>query len=75
MPKLGQFWRRLLFLVNRERLERELEEEMRLHAQMKTEKNMAAGLNGEQAQAAARRQLGNTALQQERSREQWGFPF
>lgn len=34
MPQFGQFWRRLMFLLRRNRLERELEEEMRLHAQL-----------------------------------------
>lgn len=75
MAKVGQFWRRLLFLFNRDRFERELQEEMRLHAQMKAEKKIAAGLDREEAQFAAQRQLGNTLLQQEQSREQWGFRF
>jgi len=75
MAKPGQFWRRLLSVINRNRLERELQEEMRLHAQMKAEKNMAAGLGYEAAHLAARKQLGNMMLLQERSREQWGFSF
>ena len=75
MAKAGQFWRRLLFLFNRDRFERDLQEEMRLHAQMKAEKNMAAGLDRDEAQFAAQRQLGNALLQQEQSREQWGFRF
>lgn len=75
MAKFGQLWRRLLFLLDRERHERELKEEMRLHAQMKAEKNMAAGLDREAAQLTARKQLGNMMLLQERSREYWGFPF
>lgn len=75
MAKVVQFWRRLLFLFNRARFERELQEEMRLHAQMKAEKNMAGGLERDEAHCAAQRQLGNALLQQEQSREQWGFRF
>src|SRR5690348_9626797 len=75
MAKPGQFWRRLLSVIDRNRLERELQEEMRLHAQMKAEKNMAAGLDHETAHLAARKQLGNAMLLQERSHEQWGFPL
>ena len=73
MANFGQLWRRLLFLLDRERHERELQEEMRLHAQLKAEKNAAAGMGPQEAQWAAQRQLGNALLQQERSREQWGF--
>lgn len=73
MSQVGQFWRRLLFLVNRQRMERELNEEMRLHAQWKAEKNLASGMNAEQAREAAVRQVGNAALHLEHSRENWGF--
>src|SRR5690348_1378176 len=73
MTKFGQLWRRLLFLLGRERHERELQEEMHLHAQLKAEKNVAAGMTPDEAHWAAQRQLGNAVLQQERSHEQWGF--
>jgi putative ABC transport system permease protein len=75
MPLFGQFWRKLMFLLNRSRLERELEEEMRLHAQWKAEKNERAGMDPIEAKSAARRQLGNAALQREQSRQSWGFPL
>ncbi len=37
MDKLSQLWRRLLFYVRRDHFDRELEEEMRFHLEMKAE--------------------------------------
>lgn len=75
MLQLRQFWRKVIFLVNRKRMERELQEEMRFHAQLKTEKNISRGLDAAEAHYAAQRQLGNASLQQEESRRTWGFPL
>jgi putative ABC transport system permease protein len=73
--KLSQLWRRLLFYARRNRFDRELEEEMRFHLEMKAEENLAAGVSPEEARYAARRQFGNQTLLQEVSRDMWGFRF
>jgi len=73
--KLSQLWRRLLFYVRRDKFDRELEEEMRFHLEMKAEENLAAGISPEEARYAARRQFGNQTLLQEVSRDMWGFRF
>ncbi|HEV2665078.1 MAG TPA: permease prefix domain 1-containing protein, partial [Blastocatellia bacterium] len=73
MDKLSQLWRRLLFYLRRDRFDRELEEEMRLHLEMKAEENLAAGISLEEARYAARRQFGNQTLLREMSREMWGI--
>jgi predicted permease len=70
---LLQLWRRLLFYVRRDRFDRELEEEMRFHLEMKAGENLAAGMSLEEALYAARRQFGNQTLLREASREMWGF--
>jgi predicted permease len=57
--------RRLRVLFHRERLERELEEEMRAHLEM------AAREMGDET--AARRAFGNPTLLKETSREMWGW--
>ena len=75
MDKLSQLWRRLLFYARRNRFDRELEEEMRFHLEMKAEENIAAGISSEEARYAARRQFGNQTLLREVSREMWGFRF
>jgi predicted permease len=71
MDKLPQLWRRLLFYARRDRFDRELEEEMRFHLEMKVEENRAAGISPEEARYAARRQFGNQALLREVSRDMW----
>ncbi len=64
MDWLGELWRRLLFPLRRRQFERDLEEEMRFHLDMKA---------AESGAAAARRKFGNVALLQEDSREAWGW--
>jgi len=68
-----QLWRKLLFYLRRDRFDRELEEEMRFHLDMKAEENLAVGISPEEARYAARRQFGNQTLLREVSRDMWGF--
>jgi predicted permease len=75
MDKLLQLWRRLLFYLRRGRFDRDLEEEMRFHLEMKMEENLAGGVSPEEAGYAARRQFGNQTLLREVSRDMWGFRF
>src|SRR5262249_47009210 len=71
--KLSQLWRRLLFYIRRDRFNRELEEEMRFHLEMKAEENIAAGVSPEEARYAAQRQFGNKTLLREVSRDMWSY--
>ena len=64
MEWLGALWRRLLFGFQRQRFNRDLEEEMRFHLEMKARECGAP---------AARRQFGNAALLLEDSRKAWGW--
>jgi len=70
-----QLWRRLLFYAWRDQFDRELEEEMRFHLEMKAQENAEAGMEPEEARYAARRQFGNQTLLQEVSREMWGLRY
>src|SRR5262249_36946206 len=72
MDRLSQLWRRLFFYVRRIRFDRELEEEMRFHLEMKAQENAEAGMEPLEARHAAERQFGNQTLLQEVSREMWG---
>jgi putative ABC transport system permease protein len=69
---LLQIWRRLTFYVRRDRFDRELEEEMRFHMEMKAQENAEAGMEPLEARYAAGRQFGNRTLLGEVSREMWG---
>ncbi len=73
MDKLSQLWRRLLFYARRYQFDRELEEEMQFHLEMKAEENVAAGVSPEEARYAAQRQFGNQTLLWEASRDMWGI--
>ncbi|HEV2115210.1 MAG TPA: ABC transporter permease, partial [Terriglobales bacterium] len=73
MERLGEFWRRLMFLFRRAKFQQELQEEMQLHLEMKARALREAGVVPPEAEAAARRQFGNTLLLRETSREAWGW--
>ena len=62
---MRELWRRLHFLIDRERFESDLDEEMRFHLEMKSQKSGDPD--------AARRQFGNIGVLKEVSREMWGF--
>src|SRR5919109_1751022 len=65
--------RRIWYLVRRDRLAADLEEEMRLHIEMRAARMEQAGLSASEARYAARRRFGNVAALEEVSRDVWGF--
>src|ERR671939_647642 len=73
VTRLNQFWRRCLHYLRRDQFDRELEEEVRLHLEMKAEEYVAAGMSPEEALRTAQRQFGNETRMRELSRETWGF--
>jgi putative ABC transport system permease protein len=66
--EVAYFLRRL----NRRRAERELDEEVRTHLELETQRNVEAGMEPEEARLAALRTFGSVALAKERAREVWG---
>jgi len=68
--KFGGGWQ---MLVRREKFARELEEEMRLHRELKEKELIADGLDASEARYAANRQFGNAMYLRERGREAWGW--
>jgi putative ABC transport system permease protein len=58
-------------MFRRERVERELDEELAYHFDREVEQNMARGMSVEAARAAARRALGALDLRKEECRENW----
>ena len=63
--------RRLRYWLQGEERARLLREEMQLHLDLKTQQLMEEGMTEADARGAARRQFGNTTLQQEESRGAW----
>ena len=70
---MGELWRRVQMLVRREKFAWELEEEMRLHRELKEKELIADGVDASEARYAANRQFGNATHLRERGRETWGW--
>ncbi len=68
-----KFFRKLRAFFRKDKLDVEMAEEMRLHVELQTERNIAAGMSSEEARYAALRQFGNVASIQERAREGRGW--
>src|SRR6266542_4800053 len=70
------WWRkvqlRLRALVQKRKLDAEMDEEMRSHIEMQTQENVNAGMNPEEARSAALRQFGRVESIKETCRDQRG---
>jgi len=73
MSWIGEMWRRLGMLVRRETFDREMDEEMRLHREMKERELITGGVAPGDARYAARRAFGNATYLKEEGREAWGW--
>jgi len=65
--------RRLLMLFRRSQFDRDLEEEMCLHRELREQEQLEAGVAPEEARYAAHRRFGNDLVLREESREMWGW--
>jgi predicted permease len=78
MKWLSEFRRHVAMMFRRERLDRELSEEMRLHRELR-ERELREGaepigsVKASEARYAARRRFGNQLRMREESREMWGW--
>jgi hypothetical protein len=73
MAWFGPVRRSLAVLFHRDRHDRDLEEEMQNHLDMRAEEHLEDGLDACAARYAARRQFGNATLLKEESRDMWGW--
>jgi predicted permease len=73
MGRIGELWRRMAMLMRREEFSRELDEELRLHRDMKARELAARGMEEDEARYAASRAFGNATALSERGREAWGW--
>jgi hypothetical protein len=70
---MSELIRRLNMLLHRRQFDAELEEEMRLHLELRQQENSAAGLSEDEASFAARRRFGNATYLKEESQLAWGW--
>jgi predicted permease len=69
----GEIGRRVRILLRRKDFDREMDEELRLHREMKQRELVESGESPEEAQFAAQRKVGNALRLREESREAWGW--
>ncbi len=72
---LTELGRRLLMLLRRRQFDADLDEEMRLHRELREHEQIEAGVAPEEARSAARRRFGNDLVLREESREMWGWSW
>jgi len=70
---LSEFVRRLLMLLRREKFDADLDEEMRLHRELREQEQIDGGLSPKEAHYAAQRRFGNDLVLREESRDMWGW--
>jgi predicted permease len=70
---LTRFGRRTLMLLRRGRFDADLEEEMRLHQELREKEQVERGVSPEEAHYAAQRRFGNKVVLREESRDMWGW--
>ena len=75
MKWLGEFARRLRMLMRRRQFDADLEEEMRLHLELRQKEQIESGVAADEARAAARRRFGNATYLKEESHLAWGWEW
>jgi predicted permease len=75
MDWLRQLARRLGMLVHGRQFDAELEEEMRLHVELRQQEQIDTGMSAGDARAAAQRRFGNTTVLREKSHIAWGWDW
>ena len=75
MNWLHEFAKRIRMLLDRRQFEADLEEEMRLHLELREQEQVASGMNTDDARAAARRRFGNATYLKEESHIAWGWEW
>src|SRR6266699_2039091 len=75
MDWLRELARRLRMLIHRQQFDADLEEEMRLHLELRQQEQLESGVTPQDTQAAARRRFGNTTYLKEESHLAWGWEW
>jgi predicted permease len=75
MNFFGELGRRLSMLIHRRQFDADLEEEMRLHLELREQERLQTGMTQIDAHSAARRQFGNPTALKEKSHMTWGWQW
>jgi hypothetical protein len=75
MSVFGELARRLSMLFRRSQFDADLEEEMRLHLELREQQQREIGMTPTDAHSAARRRFGNPTALKEKSHRTWGWQW
>jgi predicted permease len=75
MDGLSELLRRLWMLMRRQQFDADLNEEMRLHVELREQEQIQAGLSPREARQAASRRFGNATVLKEKSHMKWGWDW
>ena len=75
MDRLSELGRRLWMLMHRQQFDADIEEEVRLHLELRKQDQIQKGLTPVEAHQAASRRFGNPTLLMERSHMAWGWEW
>ncbi len=70
---IKELGRRISMLFRRDRFDADLDEEMRLHRELRAQDDIERGLSPLEAHYAAQRRFGNELVLREESRDMWGW--
>ncbi|HVB87121.1 MAG TPA: ABC transporter permease [Candidatus Dormibacteraeota bacterium] len=73
--KFSEIPRQIRMLFHREKFHRDLDEEMRLHIELRERELREAGLSPDAAHTAARKTFGNALALREASQDSWGWAW
>src|SRR5579863_4336054 len=73
MSEARELWRRVRMLFHRRRFQADLEDEMRLHLELRTQEHAENWLSAEEARRMAYRRFGNPTVLRETSYMAWGW--
>jgi predicted permease len=71
--KVAELGRRLMALFHRDQFDADLEEEMRLHQELREREQVESGVSPDEAHYAAQRRFGNQLVLREESCDMWGW--
>jgi putative ABC transport system permease protein len=75
MKLLGELGRRVTMLLRRRKFDQDMDEEMRIHLELRERERREAGLPADQAYTAARKNFGNALALREASHDSWGWSW
>ncbi|MGC1106722.1 MAG: permease prefix domain 1-containing protein, partial [Candidatus Acidiferrales bacterium] len=75
MNRLGEFRRRITMLVRRKQFDEEIDDEIRLHLELREKEHAENGFSAEEAHMNARKNFGNALALREASHDSWGWAW